>query len=54
MKMKSAVVQFYVISLLLSSSLFMLSNADSCTYGNKDECPCYRDMKNSKGGPKCP
>ncbi|CAF2120941.1 hypothetical protein HID58_009048 [Brassica napus] len=91
MKMKSAVVQFYVISLLLSSSLFMLSNADSSpcngkcnvrcskarihdrclkycniccgkcdycvpsgTYGNKDECPCYRDMKNSKGGPKCP
>ncbi|XP_047937625.1 peamaclein-like [Salvia hispanica] len=26
----------------------------SGTYGNKDECPCYRDMKNSKGGPKCP
>ncbi|XP_030472310.1 peamaclein-like [Syzygium oleosum] len=23
-------------------------------YGNKDECPCYRDMKNSKGQPKCP
>ncbi|KAF2620081.1 hypothetical protein F2Q68_00040608 [Brassica cretica] len=26
----------------------------SGTYGNKDECPCYRDIKNSKGGPKCP
>ncbi|QCE16478.1 peamaclein-like [Vigna unguiculata] len=26
----------------------------SGTYGNKDECPCYRDMKNSKGKSKCP
>ena len=26
----------------------------SGTYGNKDECPCYRDLKNSKGDPKCP
>ncbi|ONI33472.1 hypothetical protein PRUPE_1G426700 [Prunus persica] len=26
----------------------------SGTYGNKDECPCYRDLKNSKGNPKCP
>lgn len=26
----------------------------SGTYGNKDECPCYRDMKNSKGQGKCP
>lgn len=26
----------------------------SGTYGNKQECPCYRDMKNSKGKPKCP
>ncbi|CAL5333294.1 unnamed protein product [Camellia sinensis] len=26
----------------------------SGTVGNKDECPCYRDMKNSKGQPKCP
>ncbi|KAM3338899.1 peamaclein [Capsicum galapagoense] len=26
----------------------------SGTFGNKDECPCYRDKKNSKGGPKCP
>lgn len=26
----------------------------SGTYGNKDECPCYRDMKNSKDEPKCP
>lgn len=26
----------------------------SGTYGNLDECPCYRDLKNSKGGPKCP
>ncbi|KAI4321495.1 hypothetical protein MLD38_034869 [Melastoma candidum] len=23
-------------------------------YGNKDRCPCYRDLKNSKGTPKCP
>nr|UYE91516.1 snakin 5 [Mentha longifolia] len=26
----------------------------SGTFGNKDECPCYRDLKNSKGLPKCP
>nr|GMC50626.1 peamaclein [Ipomoea batatas] len=26
----------------------------SGTFGHKDECPCYRDMKNSKGGPNCP
>ncbi|XP_044510593.1 peamaclein [Mangifera indica] len=26
----------------------------SGTYGNKDECPCYRDLKNSKGKSKCP
>ncbi|KAE8669103.1 Snakin-1 [Hibiscus syriacus] len=26
----------------------------SGTYGNKHECPCYRDFKNSKGKPKCP
>ncbi|KAH6832819.1 Gibberellin-regulated family protein [Perilla frutescens var. hirtella] len=26
----------------------------SGTVGNKDECPCYRDLKNSKGKPKCP
>ncbi|XP_021714402.1 peamaclein-like [Chenopodium quinoa] len=26
----------------------------SGTYGNKHECPCYRDMMNSKGNPKCP
>ncbi|KAL8058717.1 hypothetical protein ABFX02_03G038100 [Erythranthe guttata] len=26
----------------------------SGTYGNKHECPCYRDKKNSKGHPKCP
>nr|XP_043637592.1 peamaclein-like [Erigeron canadensis] len=26
----------------------------SGTYGNKDECPCYRDKKNSKGQSKCP
>eukprot|EP01018_Ginkgo_biloba_P024155 Gb_34465 [translate_table: standard] len=26
----------------------------SGTYGNKDECPCYRDKKNSKGKCKCP
>ncbi|EOA34827.1 hypothetical protein CARUB_v10022405mg [Capsella rubella] len=84
------IVQFFVISLLLTSSLFVLSNAGSecngkcnvrcakadrthgeclqdcniccekckCvpsgTFGNKDECPCYRDLKNSKGGSKCP
>lgn len=26
----------------------------SGTYGNKHECPCYRDKKNSKHKPKCP
>ncbi|MBA0661266.1 hypothetical protein Goklo_005578 [Gossypium klotzschianum] len=26
----------------------------SGTFGHKDECPCYRDMKNSKGKSKCP
>lgn len=26
----------------------------SGTYGNKHECPCYRDMISSKGKPKCP
>ncbi|KAL0325458.1 UNVERIFIED_CONTAM: Snakin-1 [Sesamum radiatum] len=26
----------------------------SGTYGNKHECPCYRDKINSKGKPKCP
>ncbi|CAA0827891.1 Gibberellin-regulated protein 10 [Striga hermonthica] len=26
----------------------------SGTSGNKDECPCYRDWKTPKGGPKCP
>uniref|UniRef100_A0A2N9FED8 Snakin-1 n=1 Tax=Fagus sylvatica TaxID=28930 RepID=A0A2N9FED8_FAGSY len=26
----------------------------SGTYGNKSECPCYRDKLNSKGKPKCP
>ncbi|KAH7849760.1 hypothetical protein Vadar_022581 [Vaccinium darrowii] len=26
----------------------------SGTYGNKHECPCYMDKKNSKGKPKCP
>ncbi|KAI3453913.1 hypothetical protein Pfo_010576 [Paulownia fortunei] len=26
----------------------------SGTYGNKAECPCYRDKLNSKGKPKCP
>ncbi|XP_004289740.1 PREDICTED: snakin-1-like [Fragaria vesca subsp. vesca] len=26
----------------------------SGTYGNKHECPCYRDKKNNKGRPKCP
>ncbi|GLT93553.1 hypothetical protein SLE2022_113430 [Rubroshorea leprosula] len=26
----------------------------SGTYGNKHECPCYRDLKNAKGKPKCP
>ncbi|KAK6129880.1 hypothetical protein DH2020_036398 [Rehmannia glutinosa] len=24
------------------------------TYGNKDSCPCYKELKNSKGKPKCP
>ncbi|XP_023633058.1 gibberellin-regulated protein 8 isoform X1 [Capsella rubella] len=88
--MKLIVVQFFMITLLLTSSLFVFSNADSAcggkcnvrcakadrthgeclkdcniccekcncvpsgTFGNKDECPCYRDMTNSKGGSKCP
>ncbi|KAI3933702.1 hypothetical protein MKW92_052568 [Papaver armeniacum] len=26
----------------------------SGTFGNKDECPCYIDKKNSKGESKCP
>ncbi|GLT98162.1 hypothetical protein SLE2022_205250 [Rubroshorea leprosula] len=26
----------------------------SGTYGNKHECPCYRDKVNKKGKPKCP
>ncbi|KAH7566661.1 hypothetical protein ACOSP7_023258 [Xanthoceras sorbifolium] len=26
----------------------------SGTYGNKSECPCYKDKLNSKGEPKCP
>ncbi|KAF5739457.1 hypothetical protein HS088_TW12G00663 [Tripterygium wilfordii] len=26
----------------------------SGTYGNKHECSCYRNFKNSKGKPKCP
>ncbi|MCL7030157.1 hypothetical protein MKW94_016789 [Papaver nudicaule] len=26
----------------------------SWTFGHKDECPCYRDKKNSKGEFKCP
>ncbi|XP_076883245.1 peamaclein-like [Bidens hawaiensis] len=26
----------------------------SGTYGNKDECPCYRDMRTQEGQPKCP
>ncbi|XP_022741164.1 peamaclein-like [Durio zibethinus] len=26
----------------------------SGTYGNKSECPCYRDKLNSKHQPKCP
>ncbi|MBA0614126.1 hypothetical protein Godav_014456 [Gossypium davidsonii] len=26
----------------------------SGTYGNKHQCPCYRDMVTNKGKPKCP
>ncbi|KAI7735699.1 hypothetical protein M8C21_032259 [Ambrosia artemisiifolia] len=26
----------------------------SGTFGNKDECPCYRDMLTKYGEPKCP
>ncbi|KAL8494533.1 hypothetical protein ACS0TY_025372 [Phlomoides rotata] len=26
----------------------------SGTYGNKQECPCYMEKKNSKGHSKCP
>ncbi|KAL2232417.1 UNVERIFIED_CONTAM: Gibberellin-regulated protein 10 [Sesamum indicum] len=36
----------------------LASRKDRClkywTFGNKDECPCYRDLKNSKGESKCP
>ncbi|KAL9284031.1 Gibberellin-regulated protein 10 [Arabidopsis thaliana] len=89
--MKFPAVKVLIISLLITSSLFILSTADSSpcggkcnvrcskagrqdrclkycniccekcnycvpsgTYGNKDECPCYRDMKTSKGTSKCP
>ncbi|CAN6878108.1 unnamed protein product [Brassica oleracea] len=88
--MKLVIVQFSIIFLLVTSSLFVLSTTDSScggkcnvrcskasqhdlcikdcniccqkcngcvpsgTYGHRDECPCYRDIKNSKGGPKCP
>ncbi|KAL2333459.1 hypothetical protein Fmac_014672 [Flemingia macrophylla] len=26
----------------------------SGTYGNKEECPCYNNMKTKRGTPKCP
>ncbi|XVE84756.1 hypothetical protein DITRI_Ditri17bG0038200 [Diplodiscus trichospermus] len=26
----------------------------SGTYGNKEECPCYNNIKTKEGGPKCP
>ncbi|XP_006649745.1 peamaclein-like [Oryza brachyantha] len=26
----------------------------SGTYGHKEECPCYNNMKSSQGNPKCP
>ncbi|CAN6283679.1 unnamed protein product [Urochloa humidicola] len=26
----------------------------SGTYGHKEECPCYNNIKNKEGGPKCP
>ncbi|KAG6519734.1 cypmaclein-like [Zingiber officinale] len=26
----------------------------SGTYGHEDECPCYANMKDSHGKPKCP
>ncbi|RID80204.1 hypothetical protein BRARA_A02885 [Brassica rapa] len=26
----------------------------SGTFGNKHQCPCYRDKLSSKGKPKCP
>ncbi|CAH1431921.1 unnamed protein product [Lactuca virosa] len=26
----------------------------SGTLGNKNECPCYRDLKTKEGQPKCP
>ncbi|KAG0549961.1 hypothetical protein BDA96_01G298800 [Sorghum bicolor] len=26
----------------------------SGTYGNKEECPCYDNLKTKEGGPKCP
>ncbi|XP_061343290.1 peamaclein-like [Gastrolobium bilobum] len=88
--MKPVFATMLLLCLVLSSSLFEVSMADSglcsskcarrcskaglkyrclkfcgiccnkckCvpsgTYGNKHECPCYRDLKNSKGKPKCP
>ncbi|RHN55199.1 putative gibberellin regulated protein [Medicago truncatula] len=26
----------------------------SGTYGHKEECPCYANLKTHEGGPKCP
>ncbi|XP_027335720.1 gibberellin-regulated protein 12-like [Abrus precatorius] len=26
----------------------------SGTYGHKEECPCYNNLRTKKGGPKCP
>ncbi|RHN55194.1 putative gibberellin regulated protein [Medicago truncatula] len=26
----------------------------SGTYGHKEECPCYANMRTKRGGPKCP
>ncbi|KAK2660177.1 hypothetical protein Ddye_006710 [Dipteronia dyeriana] len=88
--MKLVFFTFLLVSLVLTSSFFEVSKADSAfcdskckvrcskagvydrclkycgiccekcncvpsgTYGHKDECPCYADMKNSKGKPKCP
>ncbi|KAH0705695.1 hypothetical protein KY285_010236 [Solanum tuberosum] len=59
--MKLNFATLLLVALVLTSFLIPATIAGSechCvpsgTSGNKDECPCYRDKKNSKGGPKCP
>ncbi|KAK1291412.1 Snakin-1 [Acorus calamus] len=66
MKLMSSSTTLVFLLLLLASSFRHEASAASevchskckCvpsgTYGNKDECPCYRDRVNSKGQSKCP